>query len=104
MSVKQEELDLLEREILQDIFGGSTPDKFIFKYGVFKYDLSPKVQTYIDKFESIIGPLMDDSGLMDVEDIKKYIRLPEAFSANKKFRPVDFYRDNLRPILRSIIA
>lgn len=104
MSVKQDELDLLEREILKDIFGGSTPDKFVIRYGIFKYDLSSKIQSYINKLEGFMSPLMDENGLMDVEEVKQYLKLPEQFSARKKFRPVDFYRDNLRPILRSILA
>jgi hypothetical protein len=104
MSVKQEELDLLESEILKDIFGGDTPDRFVVQYGIFKYDMSPKIQSYIDKLESFLKPLMDENGLMDVEEAKKYLKLPEQFSAQRKFRPVDFYRNNLRPILRSIIA
>lgn len=51
-----------------------------------------------------MSPLMDENGLMDVEEVKQYLKLPEQFSTRKKFRPVDFYRDNLRPILRSILA
>lgn len=102
MTVKQDELDLMEREILTDFFGGTSRENFIMKFGIFKYDLSSKIQKYINKMEDLLNPIMDDNGMIDVDEVRKYISLPAEFTAKKQFRPVEFYR-TIRPMIKEFV-
>lgn len=98
VDVKQQELDLAEQQILTDIFGGYTPDKFILRAGIFKYDLSGKVQKVLNDFERVVKPLMNDEGQINLADLRKYfatdfINLPEGL-----YRPIELYR-KIQPLV-----
>lgn len=102
---RQEELDLLETELLTDLFGGISADKMIFKTGIFKVDISAHIQKLIDRLEEILIPIMDDKGLIDSKNLKSVLNLdPAILSAipNKKFRPIEVYR-KLSPFLKGIL-
>lgn len=99
---KQEELDLLESEILNDLFGGVSADKMVIGAGLFKIDLSGRVQKMIDELESVLLPVMDDKGLISTKDIKAVLNVdPAVLSAlpDKNFRPVEAYR-RISPIIK----
>lgn len=101
---KQEELDLLETEILNDLFGGVSADKMVFKNGLFKIDLSGKVQSLIDEMESVLLPIMDDKGMISSKDIKSFLNIdPVVLSVfpDKSFRPVEVYR-KISPIIQKL--
>jgi hypothetical protein len=101
VDVKQQELDLAEQQILTDIFGGYTPDKFILRAGIFKYDLSGKVQKVLNDFERVVKPLMNDEGQINLADLRKYfatdfINLPEGL-----YRPIELYR-KIQPLVAGL--
>lgn len=103
VDIKQQELDFVEQQLLTDIFGGYTSDKFVFRYGFFKLDLSSKVQKAINDFESFIKPYMDENGMVDATELKKmfneqYITIPDG-----KYRLIDIYRKS-QPILTSVMS
>lgn len=100
--IKQQELDFVEQQILTDIFGGFTPDRFVYRYGFFKLDLSAKVQKAINDFESFAKPLMDDNGLIDSSNIKKYLNENIINIPNGKYRLIDIYR-KAQPFLLSTL-
>ena len=64
--IKQQELDFMEQQILTDIFGGFTADKFVYRFGFMKIDLAPKVQKAITDFETFIKPMLEDDGTLDI--------------------------------------
>lgn len=101
VDVKQQELDLAEQQILTDIFGGYTPDKFILRAGIFKYDLSGKVQKVLNDFERVVKPLMNDEGQINLAELRKYfatdfINLPEGL-----YRPIELYR-KIQPLVAGL--
>lgn len=101
VDIRQQELDLLEKQILTDLFGGYETHNFVYKFGFFKVDLTPKVQKAIRDFEAIVKPMMTDEGLLDVTKLKgyineDYIRLPDG-----SYRLMDMYR-RCQPFLLSI--
>ena len=101
---RQEELDLLETEMLNDLFGGVSADKMVIGVGLFKIDLSGKVQRMIDELESVLLPVMDERGLVLAKDIRSVLNIdPSILSAipDKKFRPVEAYR-LLSPMVKRI--
>ena len=101
VDVKQQELDLAEQQILTDIFGGYTPDKFILRAGIFKYDLSGKVQKVLNDLERVVKPLMNDEGQINLAELRKYfatdfINLPEGL-----YRPIELYR-KIQPLVAGL--
>lgn len=86
---KQEELDLLEEAVLQDLFGGTSVNKMVVNLGLFKIDLSPRVQKGIDALEAYLSPLLDEDGTLNGSTIKTAVNvnLPDG-----KIRPVELYR------------
>lgn len=102
VDIRQQELDFVEQQILTDIFGGYTPDKFVYRYGFFKVDLSPKIQKIIHDTETFIKPMMDENGLIDSTHVKKYlneniIKLPDGH-----YRLIEVYR-KAQPFLSSLM-
>lgn len=97
----QKELDLLEQQVLTDLFGGYTADKFVMKFGIFKYDLTPKIQKTISDFETFIKPFMNSDGYIDGTQIKKYISIPYLQIPDRLFRPIELYRE-LQPLLLNL--
>ena len=102
VDTKQQELDFVEQQLLTDIFGGYTSDRFVFRYGFFKLDLSAKVQKAINDFEGFVKPLMDEDGLIDSANIKKYLNENLINLPDGKYRLIDVYR-KAQPFLSSII-
>ena len=102
VDIKQQELDFVEQQILTDIFGGFTSDRFVYRFGFMKIDLAPKVQKTIEDFERFVKPLMEEDGSIDIGKIKKfvneqYINLPDG-----KYRLIEIYRKG-QPFLTAII-
>ena len=102
VDIKQQELDFVEQQILTDIFGGYTPDKFVYRFGFMKIDLEPKVQKLITDFETFIKPYMEEDGSVDVSKIKKYVNEQYISLPDGKYRLIDIYRKG-QPLLTSII-
>ena len=101
VDVKQQELDMLEKQILTDMFGGYEAHNLVYKLGFFKVDLAPRVQRMIQDFEKLVKPFMTDRGLLDTTELKRYvnedfINLPEG-----QYHLMDIYR-RLQPFLLSI--
>lgn len=101
VDIKQQELDLAEQQMLTDIFGGYTPDKFVLRIGFFKYDLSPKVQKMLNDFENIAKPMMNEQGQIDLSQLRKYvatdyIHIPDGF-----YRPIELYR-KIQPLVAGL--
>lgn len=101
VDIKQQELDLAEQQMLTDIFGGYTPDKFVLRIGIFKYDLSPKVQKLLNDFENIAKPMMNEQGQIDLSQLRKYvavdyINIPDGF-----YRPIELYR-KIQPLVAGL--
>lgn len=97
----QKELDLFEQQVLTDLFGGYTADKFVMKVGIFKYDLTPKIQKTIADFETFIKPFMNSEGYIDGTQIKKYISIPYLQIPDRLFRPIELYRE-IQPLLLNL--
>lgn len=102
VDIKQQELDFVEQQILTDIFGGFTSDRFVYRFGFMKIDLAPKVQKTIEDFERFVKPLMEEDGSIDIGKIKKfvneqYINLPDG-----KYRLIEIYRKG-QPFLTAIM-
>lgn len=102
VDIKQQELDFVEQQVLTDIFGGYTPDRFVYRFGLFKIDLTSKVQKAIGDFESLVKPMMDDEGYLDTSHIRSYvnenlINIPEG-----RYRLIDIYRKG-QPLLTTVI-
>lgn len=102
VDIKQQELDFVEQQILTDIFGGYTPDKFVYRFGFMKIDLEPKVQKLITDFEAFIKPYMEEDGSVDVSKIKKYVNEQYINLPDGKYRLIDIYRKG-QPFLTTII-
>jgi hypothetical protein len=102
VDIKQQELDFVEQQILTDIFGGYTPDKFVYRFGFMKIDLEPKVQKLITDFETFIKPYMEEDGSVDVSKIKKYVNEQYISLPDGKYRLIEIYRKG-QPFLTSII-
>lgn len=102
VDIKQQELDFVEQQVLTDIFGGYTQDKFVYRFGLFKIDLTPRVQKAIEDFENLIKPMMDDEGFLDTSHIKSFINEAYINIPDGKYRLIDIYRRG-QPLLTSII-
>ena len=100
--IKQQELDFMEQQILTDIFGGFTADKFVYRFGFMKIDLAPKVQKAITDFETFIKPMLEDDGTLDVGKIKHYVNEQYIQLPDGKYRLIDIYR-KCQPFLTSVI-
>lgn len=100
--IKQQELDFMEQQILTDIFGGFTADKFVYRFGFMKIDLAPKVQKAITDFETFIKPMLEDDGTLDVGKIKQYVNEQYIQLPDGKYRLIDIYR-KCQPFLTSVI-
>lgn len=103
VDIKQQELDFVEQQILTDIFGGYTSDKFVYRYGFFKLDLSAKVQKAINDLENFIKPMMDESGLIDSTQLKQYFNDNLITIPDGKYRLIDLYR-KIQPFLSTAIS
>ena len=102
VDIKQQELDFMEQQILTDIFGGFTPDSFVYRFGFMKIDLAPKVQKAITDFENFVKPLMEEDGTIDVSKIKNYVNEQYVKLPDGKYRLIDIYRKG-QPFLTAII-
>jgi hypothetical protein len=102
VDIKQQELDFMEQQILTDIFGGFTADKFVYRFGFMKIDLAPKVQKAITDFENFIKPLLEEDGTLDVGKIKQYVNEQYIQLPDGKYRLIDIYR-RCQPFLTSIV-
>lgn len=101
IDIKQQELDLAERQFLTDVFGGHEPERFVFRVGIFKYDFSDKVQKVLNDFESIVKPIMNDEGKVNLSELRKrvsidYINIPEG-----EYRPIELYR-KIQPLVAGL--
>lgn len=101
VDIKQQELDMVEKQILTDLFGGYEAHNLVYKFGFFKIDLSQKVQKFIKDFEGMIKPLMDDEGYVDSSIVKRYINEDILFLPNGRYRLIDLYR-KCQPFLMSV--
>jgi hypothetical protein len=102
VDIKQQELDFMEQQVLTDIFGGFTADKFVYRFGFMKIDLAPKVQKAITDFENFIKPLLEEDGTLDVGKIKQYVNEQYIQLPDGKYRLIDIYR-RCQPFLTSIV-
>lgn len=102
VDIRQQELDFMEQQVLTDIFGGFTADKFVYRFGFMKIDLAPKVQKTITDFENFIKPLLEEDGTLDVGKIKQYVNEQYIQLPDGKYRLIDIYR-KCQPFLTSII-
>ena len=101
VDIKQLELDLAEQQLLTDLFGGYTPDKFVLKIGIFKYDFSDKVQKALNDVENTIKPIMNEQGQINLTELRKnvaieYINLPDGL-----YRPIELYR-KIQPLVAGL--
>ena len=101
VDIKQQELDLAEQQMLTDIFGGYTPDKFVLRIGFFKYDLSPKVQKVLNDFESIAKPMMNEQGQIDLSQLRKYVAIDYINIPEGLYRPIELYR-KIQPLVAGL--
>lgn len=101
----QEELDQFEKAILTELFGGYTKEHLVLHKGIFKWDLSDKVQEYIDKLESVLKPLMDERGYIQSARLKQFIDIPYIVIPEGKFRPVELlpYIKKFIPNIRGLL-
>ncbi len=101
-SLQQTELDLFEQEILTDLFGGVSSERMTVGSGIFKVNISGQVQKYIDKFENLVRPLMDEQGKIEGSTIKQYLSGNlAAIVPDGKFRLIEVYRQ-AAPLIRKI--
>lgn len=101
VDIKQQELDLAEQQMLTDIFGGYTPDKFVLRVGFFKYDLSPKVQKILNDFENIAKPIMNEQGQIDLSQLRKYVAVDYINIPDGLYRPIELYR-KIQPLVAGL--
>lgn len=100
--IQQIECDVFEKKVLTDIFGGYNTENMTINFGIFKYDLSSKVQKYISLFEEIAVPYMDEQGLIDGAKIKPLLQDKyQVLVPDSKFRLVDIY-SNISPLIGRI--
>lgn len=101
-SLKQTELDLFEQQILTDLFGGVSSEHMTVGSGIFKVNISGQVQKYIDKFENLVRPLMDEQGKIEGSTLKQYLSGNlAAIVPDGKFRLIEVYRQ-AAPLIRKI--
>lgn len=93
VDISQKELDLFEQAVLTDLFGGYSQDKFIYRSGFLKLDLTKKVQTIITKFENFVRPLLDDEGYINSETIQSYLNEEYIKIPQGRYRLIELYRD-----------
>lgn len=101
VDMKQHELDMVEKQILTDLFGGYEAQNLVYKFGFFKLDLKPKVQKIIHDFESLAKPMMDDEGKIDSANVKKYLNEDMIKLPDGKYRLIEVYQ-KCQPFLMAI--
>ena len=101
VDIKQLELDLVEQQMLTDIFGGYTPDKFVLRYGFYKYDLSPKVQKVLNDFEKLVKPMMNEEGKINLSELRKYVAVDFINIPEGLYRPIELYT-NIQPLVAGL--
>lgn len=101
VDIKQLELDLAEQQMLTDIFGGYTPDKFILRAGIFKYDLSSKVQKVLNDFESVVKPIMNEQGQINLSELRRYVAVDFINLPDGLYRPIELYR-KIQPLVAGL--
>lgn len=102
VDIKQQELDIVEQQVLTDIFGGYTSDHLIYRFGFLKIDLSPKVQRLIKDFEGFVKPLMTEDGYIDSSEVKKYVNEQVINIPDGKYRLIEVYR-KYQPFLLTVL-
>lgn len=103
VDIKQQELDFVEQQILTDIFGGYNPDKFVFRYGFFKLDLTTRVQKAILDFEKLVKPLMDDNGLIEASKLRSIFNENLITIPDGNYRLISLYR-KVQPFLSTFLS
>lgn len=102
--LKQTELDMFEQAVLDKIFGGHEPENMIISRGIFKINVSDEVQSFIDRFEGICRPLMDEQGRIDGAEVKKYLSgIWADIVPENKMRLIDLYRQ-IEPVINKILG
>ena len=102
--LKQTELDIVEQKILTELFGGCSPENMVIKKGIFRIDVSGDVQKYINMFEEVVKPLMNDQGYINGAELKQYIDSKISWMLpNGNFRLGDVY-DVIAPLAKRIIG
>jgi hypothetical protein len=102
--LKQAELDIVEQKILTELFGGYNPENMVLKKGIFKINVAEDVQKYINMFEDLVKPFMNDQGLLNGAELKQYIDSKIAWMLpNGNFRIGDVY-DLIIPIVKQILG
>lgn len=102
MEQVQATLDKFEQDVLTDIFGGYTADKFVVKYGFFRYDFADKVQKVIQDFETLVKPLMDEQGKIDPSIVNKYLPTQLAIVDPYARVSLDELYQKVRPLVLSL--
>lgn len=101
VDIKQLELDLAEQQMLTDIFGGYTPDKFVIRFGLLKFDLSPKVQKVLNDIESVVKPVMNEQGQVDLSELRKRVAVDFINIPDGKYRPIELY-SKIQPLVAGL--
>jgi hypothetical protein len=99
---QQAEMDVFEEAILADIFGGTTKERMVFKAGIFKIDVSARVQKAINRMEEAFIPFLTEDGFFNMENLKKYIDLKCCEFPSEQYRPIELYR-KIQPFAKTII-
>lgn len=95
----EEQLDKVEQAILTDIFGGYSKEHLAIKYGIFKFDISDKVQRVINDFEDKVKPFLDSQGNIQPELVKRY--LPFINIKDEPIELMELYQ-TLKPLLAGL--
>jgi hypothetical protein len=102
VDIRQQELDMVEKQVLTDIFGGYSSNNLVYRFGFLKLDLSPKVQKIIKDFEGFVKPLMSEDGYIDSAEIKKFVNEQIVVIPDGKYRLIEVYK-KIQPFLFSVL-
>ena len=73
MSSAQVEMDALERAVLQAVFGQDYENSKVFKMA--EAFFPGRIQGYINRFEELVGPFMQEDGSTDGTRLKRALAL-----------------------------
>lgn len=97
----EQDLENFWYNILDDLFGGHKREDLVLQRGIFRYDMFPKVQGFIDTYEPMIKSVMDERGYIDGEKLTNLLNIPFIEFPKEQIRLSNIYK-TIQPLVLNI--